>query len=295
MSSKSIKHALIMPNAIVGADAPKIVDYAIAAEEAGWDGFFPFDILVNPCPGADQGQAGDPESGWNPDEYKDFVDPWISLAGIATRTERITLGTWITPVARRQPWQVARDIATLDRLSNGRVMFGTGLGRRPDYEKFGMPFEAKKIGEMYDEALEIITRFWSGDRVTFHGEHFTIDDVAVLPTPQQQPRPPILIAGYWPNKKPFRRGAQWDGIMPMFGAGADKGRTPEESVREMLGWYRDFTDEPGDIFMPYSPGGESDKYVDLCLELGTTWFYTYPSREWLSDVEGHIRTGPPAS
>ena len=289
----AVKHGLFMPNTIIGADAPRIVDYAIAAEEAGWDGFFPDDVLVNPFPSPDLAQVGDPEGNWNPDAYEDFIDPWISLAGIATRTERIKLGTWITPLPRRQPWQVTRDIATLDRLSNGRVVAGFGLGRRTDYEKFGARWDPKALARRYDEALEIISRFWAGERVTFNGEHFTIDDVAVLPTPKQRPRPPILIAGFWPNKKPFQRGARWDGIMPHFGVGVDRGRSPEESVREMLGWYHSITDDPGDIFMPYSPPGASDEYIDLCLELGATWFYTAPKRECLDDIEGWIRQGPP--
>lgn len=293
-NNHQVQHALILPNDLVGDDARLMVEYAAAAEEAGWDGFFPYDILVNPPPPDIPDQPWESTHGeWSATEYQPFVDPWIVLAGIATRTSHIKLGTWVTPLPRRQPWQVARDIATLDRLSNGRVIFGVGLGKRMDYEKFGIPFDAREIGEKYDEALEIIDRFWSGDRVTYRGKHFTIDDVALLPTPAQKPRIPILVAGFWPKKKPFRRGARWDGIMPVFGMEKGNDRSPEELVNEMLTWYHSITDEPGDIFMPVDPGGQSNGYIDLCVELGTTWFYTYPAREWLGNVEEHIRQGPP--
>ena len=101
---RTVKHALCIPNMIVGADASKIVEYAIVAE--------------------------DTKGGCNPNECEDFIDPWISVAGIATRTERINLGTWITPLTRPQPWQVARDIATLDRrLELGTTWVYTGHTR----------------------------------------------------------------------------------------------------------------------------------------------------------------------
>jgi alkanesulfonate monooxygenase SsuD/methylene tetrahydromethanopterin reductase-like flavin-dependent oxidoreductase (luciferase family) len=292
-NSGAVKHALILPNGMVGADAGLMVEYATAAEEAGWDGFFPYDVLINPPPPDIEDQPWESVPGTASPEDKDFVDPWIVLAGIATRTEHIKLGTWITPLPRRQPWQVARDVATLDRLSSGRVIFGVGLGKRLDYEKFGMPWDAKKMGQKYDEALEIIDRFWRGERFSFHGEHYTLDDVALLPTPLQKPRVPILVAGFWPNKKPFQRGARWDGIMPVFGVGPDSDRAPEDVLREMLTYYHSITDEPGDIFLPVDVPGASSEYISICKELGATWLYTYPTSEWSGNMEERIREGPP--
>ena len=297
MSTEEIKHALIMPPGVIGDNVRSIVDYAVAAEEAGWDGFFPYDVLVWPPP-PDKAEAPwvSEEGTWTAPEYQPFPDPWIALAGIATRTSKIKLGTWITPLPRRQPWQVARDIATLDRLSNGRVIFGAGLGKRADYEKVGIPFDPKTIGEKYDESLEIIGRLWAGERVSFKGKHYQIEDVAILPTPAQSPRPPIMIAGFWPNKKPFRRGAKWDGIMPVYGMESGNTKTSAELVKEMLGWYHSITDDPGDIFMPAAPDDGIDPpegWVNLCREYGTTLLYSYPTKEWLEDMEGHIRQGPP--
>lgn len=297
MATKEIKHALIMPPDVVGDNVSLLVDYAVAAEEAGWDGFFPYDLLVNPPP-PDKEEAPwvSVEDEWTAPEYQPFADPWIVLAGVATRTNTIKLGTWVTPLPRRQPWQVARDVATLDRLSNGRVIFGAGLGKRADYEKVGMLFDPRTIGEMYDEALEIIGGLWDGERVNFKGKHYQIDDVAILPAPAQSPRPPIMIAGFWPNKKPFRRGARWDGIMPVFGMESGNTKSSAELLKEMLGWYHNITDDPGEIFMPAAPddGVEPPEgWVNLCRGYGATWLYTFPSRKWLSDMESHIRKGPP--
>lgn len=284
-----------MPNDIVGPDAQRMVEFAVVAEEAGWDGFFPYDILVNPFPPDIEDAPWESTPGMDIPEYKPFLDPWIILAGAATRTERITLGTWITPLPRRQPWQVARDVATLDRLSNGRVILGVGLGKRYDYEKFGIPWDARTMGERYDEALEIIDRFWTGERVTFHGKHFMINDVALLPTPSQRPRVPILAAGFWPNRKPIQRGARWDGIMPVFGLhGTDRGRPPEEIITEIVSYYHSITDDPGDIFIDAHQPGASPDYINVCKELGVTWMFTYPMPDWLDDIEAHIRQGPPA-
>ncbi len=138
----------------------------------------------------------------------------ITLAGIATRTEQITLGTWITPVPRRQPWQLARNLATLDQLSDGRVLLGTGLGTGPDFTHFGREYDQQKLGEAFDEALDIIAGLWHGEPFSYDGDHYTINEAVMLPTPIQQPRIPIVIGGWWPFKAAFHRGARWDGIAP---------------------------------------------------------------------------------
>ncbi len=100
-----MKYGIWIPN-VGGLDPRLIIKYAVTAEEAGWDGVFVSDVF------SDGG----------------YTDPWIILAGIATLTKTLKLGSWVTPLARRQPWQVALDLATLDHLSNGRVIFGAGLG-----------------------------------------------------------------------------------------------------------------------------------------------------------------------
>lgn len=266
----NVKHGLVLPNWEAGLDVGRLVEAAIIAEESGWDGVFLADHLIFPPPpeiGAASAVA----------EHLPMPDPWVTLSGIATRTNRISLGTWVTPVARRQPWQVARDLATLDRLSGGRVIFGVGLGRRPDYEQFGRPWDFGTIARQTDESLELIDRLWSGDRITHNGEHYRLDGVALLPTPTQTPRIPIVVGGLWPRKAAVRRAARWDGIMTHFpgdGILPGDGTRPEEHAANMVAYYRSQATEPGEVFLPANPEQPSSEWDDLTRELGATWLYT---------------------
>jgi hypothetical protein len=224
-------------------------------------------------------------------------DPWVVLSAIAVRTKTIRLGTWVTPVGRRQPWQLARDLATLDRLSGGRVILGAGLGRRPDYEQFGYPWSLKWSGQRTDESLFIIDRLWSGDAVTFAGNHFQLDEVVLLPTPNQQPRIPIVIGGLWPRKPAVRRGAAWDGIMTHFpGDGVLPGDDipPEQHASDMVTFYRTLTDTPGELFLPITPDNASSEWRNLCHNLDATWLYTAKLNGQWSIDESIISGGPEA-
>lgn len=198
MTDTDLNHGLYLQNSSHYIDEmatpSNAFEYAIAAEDAGWDAVFLADAI-----GSEQ----------------TYFDPWITLASIAARTDRIRLGTWITPLPRRQPWQVASDLATLDRLSDGRVILGAGLGAPMNYEVTGIGYDPKDLGERYDEALDVITELWTGEPVTYDGEHFTIDELRLATTPVQEPRIPIVMACWWPNRKPLRRAAKWDGVMPV--------------------------------------------------------------------------------
>ncbi|MCA1781357.1 MAG: LLM class flavin-dependent oxidoreductase [Dermatophilaceae bacterium] len=283
------RHGLILPNPAVGDDAAAMVHYAVAAEESGWDGVFLWDVLIYPAASDALGAAGDPEP-FRPETYAAQIDPIITLAGIATRTERITLGTWIVPVARRQPWQLARDLATLDRLSHGRVLLGVGLGRRAEYDLFGEEWDPRRVGRRYDETLELLARFWSGERVTFHGEFYDVHDVALLPTPAQRPRIPILVAAFWPNRKPVRRAARWDGLMPVVDP------DPEgAALRNLLSYFREVSDTPGEVFLYVDAGATTAERVDRYGELGVTWLASdviSGERSTADNLEA-VRRGPP--
>jgi len=290
----AVNHGVVIGNEpYLEGDTAAIVEHAVAAEEAGWDGVFMGDHLV---------------SGEWTDQPQNVFDPWVTLAGIATRTDDLTLGTWVTTLPRRQPWQLARDLATLDHLSGGRVMLGAGLGAEPLYTTFGQSWEPKRLGERYDEALDVVTGLWEGDSFSYDGEHFTVDDAVMRPTPLQDPRIPIVMGCWWPNKKPFARGADYDGIMPnwpsLFGReGADGASSPEEEVREMLEFYHGITDAPGEILLPIDPVGGTADYVEACKELGATWFLTTHVDEIYSEdgerdasnfeLRERIRRGPP--
>lgn len=284
-----MKHGLILPNPIVGDDPTLMVEYAIAAEAAGWDGVFMWDVLVNPAPPDELGQRGDPTP-WRPEAFEPLIDPIVTLSGIATRTESLTLGTWIVPAARRQPWQLARDLATLDRLSRGRVVLGVGLGRRTEYELFGTDWDASTIGRRYDETLELLDRFWSGEPVHHRGEHFTVDGVALLPTPLQRPRIPIFVAGFWPNPRPVRRAARWDGFMPVVDPDPDGG-----DLVDLCEAYAEAAPDRRDVFLCVGPDATTPERMQRYDELGVTWLGSYCLDESLGR-DGNlaqIALGPP--
>src|SRR2546426_9429368 len=172
------------------SDPRVALELAVAAEANGWDGVFIWDHLafVWGAPAA---------------------DPWTVLASIATSTERVRLGTAVTPVARRRPHVLAHQVATLDNLSGGRVTFGAGLGgSTSEFGKFGEPTDAKVRAAMLDEGLELLRRLWSGEEGTHRGEHYTVEGVTLAPTPVQE-RLPIWIGGDPPPS--LRRARRRDG------------------------------------------------------------------------------------
>lgn len=285
-----LRRGLVLPNWVAGDDPARLVEAAVAAEAAGWDGVFLADHLVFPPPAEIGGDA-------EPGTAAPMPDPWITLAAVAARTRSLRLGSWITPVPRRQPWQLARDLATLDRLSGGRVLLGAGLGRRPDHDRFGTPWDLPALGRRFDAALDVVDGLWRGEVVTHHSEHFTVDGVRLLPRPVQHPRIPVLIGGLWPNRAFLRRGARWDGIVPHFpgdGVLPGDGTAPERHVTDLVAAYRELVDEPGEVLLLDAPPGAGAGYRDLCGELGVTWLLTAKVEErWDLDLD-RIAAGPPS-
>src|SRR5688500_9701630 len=127
-----MRYAISTPN--VG-DAEWLVDLGVAAERAGWDAFFLWDHvhLIRTM-------------------ALDVFDPWVVLGAVARETERVRLGTMVTPVPRRRPWKLAKEITTLDHLSGGRAVIGVGLGEPADDEfgSFGEPTDPRERGELLD-------------------------------------------------------------------------------------------------------------------------------------------------
>lgn len=182
------------------ADPRLLAELASDAEAAGWDGFFLWDILFG-------GSRAAPEP---------VADPWVALTAIALATSRIRLGVFMTPLARRRPWDVARCVATVDQLSSGRVIFGAGLGYRHDeFVAIGEDSAAAVRAAKLDESLDIIDQLWRGEPVTFSGQHYKLESVAILPAPYQQPRVPVWTAAGWPRERPLHRAARWDGTYLM--------------------------------------------------------------------------------
>jgi len=174
-----------------------LADLARDAENAGWDGFFLCDHMA--------GHA------------LPFVDPWVALTAIALNTQRLRIGTTVTPLPRRRPWKLARETVSLDHLSGGRLTLSVGIGLgEAEWNDLGEEADLKKRGAMLDEALDVLVGLWSGEPFSYAGQHYHIAKAHFLPKPLQQPRIPIWVGGFWPNKAPFRRAAKWDGVFPLF-------------------------------------------------------------------------------
>jgi alkanesulfonate monooxygenase SsuD/methylene tetrahydromethanopterin reductase-like flavin-dependent oxidoreductase (luciferase family) len=195
----AIQRGIAVPN--FTEDPAELIEMGVAAEQAGFDGFFLWDHIVFSNSG-----DGPP-----------IVDPWLVLAIIASQTSRIKLGTMITPVPRRRPWQLARQTATLDVLSGGRLILGVGIGS-PAYGDFGIfhePTGDRERAELLDEGLAVLAGLWTGETFAHSGEHFTVEPVRFRPRPAQRPRIPVWVGGVLPAVRPVQRAARWDGMVPI--------------------------------------------------------------------------------
>ena len=241
------------------ADPRRMVELAQAAEQAGWNGVFVSDHLQ-----------------WLAPAPQPVADPWILLAALATVTQRIRLGTLVTPLARRRPWKLAREVVTLDHLSAGRMTLGVGIGGDwiGEYSTFGESADDRLHGEQLDEGLAVLDGLWSGEPFSFSGAHYQISETQFLPRPAQQPRIPIWVGGGWPRKRPVERAARWDGIVPF---GHDGPLTPTD-IRELAAAIRQeqASDAPFDIVCyattVSADGIVADATIAEFAEAGVTWW-----------------------
>jgi len=265
-------------------DPHNLLALALDAEEAGWDGFFIWDHLLlyrhSDIP---------------------FVDAWVALAAIAALTKRLRLGPVITPVARRRPWKLAREVVSLDHLSRGRAVLGVGLGAPADaeFQCFGEDPDDRVRARKLDEALSVLVGLWSGEVFNHHGEYFHVEDVKFIPRPIQSPRVPIWVAGFWPNKPPMRRAARWDGVFPLKMppvplVGLEPGAAPwsalwlqPRELSEAVNYVSEHRITSGSfdvIASGATPLGERAKgpeIVNVFHEVGATWWLEYRrNRYW---------------
>jgi alkanesulfonate monooxygenase SsuD/methylene tetrahydromethanopterin reductase-like flavin-dependent oxidoreductase (luciferase family) len=280
----SLRYGVFLPN-FGPFGRPKIlVELARAAEEAGWDGLFIWDHILF--------DAAAPQ---------DVVDPWVALAGIAAETSRLRIGALMTPVARRRPWKLARETASLDHLSDGRLVFGAGLGFPPDVEfgLFGEETDGRLRADKLDEGLAILAGLWSGEPFAFEGKHYSLRETQFLPAPVQRPRPPVWIAGWWPHRRPFRRAARWDGIFAELPEGAVP--TPDD-LRAIVAFIDETRDRGPDfdvVLNGYTASApeEAAEAVAPYLDAGLTWWLERVDPTRLFSAESaleRIVAGPPA-
>jgi len=185
-----MKYGFVLPQ----GNARTAANFAQQAEQSGWDGFFVWEPV------------------WG-------IDAWISLAAAAMATNNIRLGTMLSPLSRMRPWKIASETATLDNLSNGRVILSVGLGAtNTGFEDFGEITDRKTRAELLDESLQILTGLWSGKPFNHSGKHYQINITEDIfqppPPPIQKPRIPIWVVGAWPSMKSMHKAISYDGLLP---------------------------------------------------------------------------------
>jgi alkanesulfonate monooxygenase SsuD/methylene tetrahydromethanopterin reductase-like flavin-dependent oxidoreductase (luciferase family) len=284
-----MRYAVNVPNFEDYGDARTLAGLAADAEAAGWDGFFVWDHLAF-------------VKAWR----LRIADPWVLLTAVALATERLRLGPMVTPLPRRRPWKLARETVTLDRLSGGRLVLGVGLGEPPEdeYGSFGEPTDPVVRAAMLDEGLEVLTRLWSGETVSFQGRHYRVDQVAFQPTPVQRPRIPIWVAGAWPRPGPLRRAARFDGSCPLkVDATGELAVLEPEELRQLLAVVRRHRADPAapfDVLLggttPQDPAA-ARAMLEPLAEAGMTWWQETvdPRQTDLATFRRRVRQGPPGA
>jgi alkanesulfonate monooxygenase SsuD/methylene tetrahydromethanopterin reductase-like flavin-dependent oxidoreductase (luciferase family) len=278
-----VNFAIGVPNVRDYGQPRLLLELAVRAEEAGWDGFFVWDHLV-------YHGLGDA-----------VADPWIAIAAIAAATERMRLGVMVCALARRRPWKVAREVATLDHLSNGRAVFGAALGSLPqgEFAGFGEDPDDRVRAEKLDEGLEIVRGLWSGEPFSYRGRHYAVAETVFRPAPRQRPLP-IWIGGRWPNRRPFRRAARFDGVFPTHReVDLDQTMTPAQ-LAEIVGYVREHRERTGpfDVVMEgLSPADPTEARAVAApyVETGLTWWVERLGwfRGSVDEMRERIGAGPP--
>jgi alkanesulfonate monooxygenase SsuD/methylene tetrahydromethanopterin reductase-like flavin-dependent oxidoreductase (luciferase family) len=252
------KHAIFVAPFDELVDPRLLAELAALAEQRDWDGFFVWDHI----------QYREP--------VQAVADPWVALTAIAVATERIRIGPMVTPIARRRVQKLARETATLDLLSRGRLTLGVGLGsdRSRELSTFGEELDPRTRAKLLDDGLARLAGFWDGE---------------FLPKPVQQPRIPVWAATRWPHRRPLERAARWDGLFPIeLPAPEDLATLAAElqELREQAG----LGDRPFDLVAEIEPGAAARPWVDA----GATWvFIGFGHVPLVDQVREVIEAGPP--
>lgn len=267
-----MKYGMILP----GGTADEQLEQAILAEETGWDGVFVWEAAYG-------------------------VDPWGLLCAIAARTERIRLGTMLTPLPWRRPWKVASQVVTLDQLSGGRATLAVGLGAtETDLPRTGEELDLRTRAAMLDEGIDLIRELWRGGS-SYRGRHYDYhcerDDLSQVGRPVQE-RIPIWVVGAWPRPKSMRRVLRCDGILPQYEPGQDI----RAELRRLKAWLVERGAEIDVIAEGQTSAVDRDAAAADVLpwtEAGATWWLEtrwelpHHSPERMRAVRERLAAGPP--
>lgn len=238
-----MRYGLVASNIGSFSKPANVVQLAEQAEAAGWEALLLWDHLAWVWDGP-------------------AVDPWVTLGAVAVRTERLLLGTCVTPVPRRRPQVLALQVATLDELSGGRAVLGAGLGgNRKEFEEFGESFETERRWQLLEDGLELIRELWAG--------------------PLGPREIPIWIGGNSPRA--CRLASQYDAWLPDSTSLEEMTMSPDD--------VRDATQNDIGV-MGYSEAGQHDLHESYA-QAGTTWWleHVHDRRGNLDELLARVSAG----
>lgn len=217
MVSSRMKFGIASVNSGHNAEPGNMVRLVRAAEKAGfdsvWAGGHPF--------------LSEKQTRFSPGTP--MLDPIVALSFIAAHTQRVRLGTGILLLPQFNPVIAAKQLASLDSLSKGRLILGVGVGwSEHEYEVLGIPYHDR--GRRTDDYLKAMKALWSQDRPAYHGRYVSFDSLQANPRPVQQPNPPIVIGGLSPGsyRRAVEQGDGWFG----FGLDLDGAKQAVASLRD---------------------------------------------------------------
>jgi Luciferase-like monooxygenase len=271
----SVKFGFVLP----GGDASEQLELAILADRSGWDGVFVWEAAYG-------------------------VDAWTLLGAMAARTERVKLGTMLTPLPWRRPWKVASQVVTLDQISDGRAILAVGLGAVDNFlGNTGEELDRKTRAAMMDEGIDLIRGLWRGERV-YSGRHYEMDlsgrtDLSTVAQPVQDDIS-IWVVSAWPSEKSMTRVLRCDGVLPNVKRDGQHVPAEPDDVRAMLSWLRE-RGSGGEAFDfvvegETQPGDHDNALAKIgpLKQAGATWWL---ETRWTDPAPGEVRqrieAGPP--
>jgi alkanesulfonate monooxygenase SsuD/methylene tetrahydromethanopterin reductase-like flavin-dependent oxidoreductase (luciferase family) len=264
-----------------GGSATEQLEQAVLAERSGWDGIFVWEAAYG-------------------------VDAWALLAAMAARTERIRLGTLLTPLPWRRPWKVASQVATVHQLSGGRAILAVGVGAvdtgLPDTgEETDLRLRAGRL----DEGIDLITTLWDGG-LSYHGRFYDFevdrDDLTKAVRPVSG-RIPVWVVGVWPRPKSMRRVLRCDGIIPQYDLGRAEG---PDDVRAVRAWLAEHGAGPdvavvAEGVTPADDPAAASAHITPWAQAGSTWWienrWEMPAgtTDPMAVVRERLAAGPPVA
>ena len=281
-----MRHGFVVPF----ATEHEFIDLARLGEEQGWDGVFTWEALYG-------------------------IDAWVLLGAAAVATERIRLGTLLTPAARYRPWDLASDVGTVDRLSGGRAILSVGLGAPHDGWTAFEPDEGRTVrARRLDECLDVYAGLLGGEPLTYQGKYYraTPYDFPKPPPTPQRPHPPVWVVGAptpgGGRQRSLERAARWQGLIPSVGA-PDGGAKTVEAFAAVVEPVRRLREESGLPWEGYEVVIEADSWGSFTqlepadpvawADAGATWWieswWDVPAgSEGVAELRRRVAAGPPA-